>query len=903
MGVAGGRLWYRWMDDHMILFAIISWGLWSSVGAWTYHYGDQSELNWEDARRYCQTFYTDLVAIQNKEEIDHLNRFLPFYPSYYWIGIRKINNTWTWVGTQKPLTKDAENWALREPNNRRFNQDCVEIYIKRNREAGKWNDERCDKLKKALCYKVVKCRELDAVHRPLLMNCSHPLEEFSYRSSCGFSCSEGFEMSGPATSQCLASGSWTAEPPRCVAVQCQPLNIPAHGDLSCSHIHGEFQYQSNCNFKCTEGFLVSGAETTVCDASGKWSSLEPTCQVMKCPKIESPTRGTMDCVNPIGNFAYNSTCDFACEAGFQLNSSKILHCSATGQWTSHVPVCHAVQCRALGAPDYGNSTCLHLHGEFQYQSSCTFYCTEGFLLLGEEVTQCTASGEWTAPIPICQVTDCPKLTAPENGELNCLHPHGDFAYSSSCVFSCNTGFVRVGTEQLQCTAQGRWTEEPPICKAMQCPNLQSPMKGKMDCSHPIGEFAYQSTCAFACEPGFALAGAKATHCLAIGNWSTPLPTCQVIECPKLAAPENGELNCSHPHGDFAYSSSCAFSCNAGFVQVGTEPLHCTALGSWTEEPPFCEAIKCLALHKPNHGHLNCLHPRGNFAYGSSCNFSCNAGFQLVGSEMLYCMALGDWTEQVPHCKAVQCPVLEIPANGNRNCTHPYGRFAYYSNCIFSCNSGFELVGSEKLKCTDQGNWTGDKPICEATKCPVLHAPMNGQLSCSHPYGNFTYNSSCDFSCDMGFVRAGSEMLNCMALGKWTRSVPVCEAIKCPQLRNMDNMGINCSNPWGSFSYRSSCHFHCAEGYLLNGTSRMQCQPDGHWSAEMPLCQENSASRLTQVLLYTGGVTASVVALVVSGVLIALAIRRFSKREGRRKLLSHTSDLGAPGVFTNAAFDS
>lgn len=123
------------------------------VGAWTYHYGDKSELMWDEARNFCQTYFTDLVAIQNQDEITYLNTFLPFSSTYYWIGIRKINNIWTWVGTNRTLTKEAENWAKREPNNKGSNQDCVEIYIKRKSESGKWNDERCSRKKRALCYR------------------------------------------------------------------------------------------------------------------------------------------------------------------------------------------------------------------------------------------------------------------------------------------------------------------------------------------------------------------------------------------------------------------------------------------------------------------------------------------------------------------------------------------------------------------------------------------------------------------------------------------------------------------------------------------------------------------------------------------------------------------------------
>lgn len=121
------------------------------VAAWTYNYSSHA-YTWNVSRSFCQKYFTDLVAIQNKNEIAYLNDVIPFYRSYYWIGIRKINNNWTWVGTKKTLTKEAENWAENEPNNKKNNQDCVEIYIKSVSAPGKWNDEPCGRRKRALCY-------------------------------------------------------------------------------------------------------------------------------------------------------------------------------------------------------------------------------------------------------------------------------------------------------------------------------------------------------------------------------------------------------------------------------------------------------------------------------------------------------------------------------------------------------------------------------------------------------------------------------------------------------------------------------------------------------------------------------------------------------------------------------
>lgn len=37
-------------------------------------------------------------------------------------------------------------------------------------------------------------------------------------------------------------------------------------------------------------------------------------------------------------------------------------------------------------------------------------------------------------------------------------------YNSTCSFSCETGFVRIGSETLECTALGQWTGSPPLCE-------------------------------------------------------------------------------------------------------------------------------------------------------------------------------------------------------------------------------------------------------------------------------------------------------------------------------------------------------------------------------------------------------------------------------------------------------
>ncbi|XP_044122208.1 L-selectin isoform X2 [Neovison vison] len=221
------------------------------TNGWTYHYSEKP-MNWAKARRYCQENYTDLVAIQNKGEIEYLERTLPFINTYYWIGIRKVEGIWTWVGTNKSLTKEAENWGNGEPNNRKSKEDCVEIYIKRVKDAGKWNDDSCYKQKRALCY-TASCQP---------WSCSNHGEcvETINNSTC--SCDVGFYGS-----QCQ------------FVIQCEPLEAPDLGTIDCHHPLGNFSYSSRCTFNCSEGTELIGIEETTCGPSGNWSSQEPNCEV------------------------------------------------------------------------------------------------------------------------------------------------------------------------------------------------------------------------------------------------------------------------------------------------------------------------------------------------------------------------------------------------------------------------------------------------------------------------------------------------------------------------------------------------------------------------------------------------------------------------------------------------
>ncbi|KAM5144842.1 L-selectin-like [Callospermophilus lateralis] len=360
------------------IWTVLCWEFLAHHGTdcWTYHYSDQP-MNWESARKFCQERYTDLVAIQNKREIEYLEKTVPFNRFYYWIGIRKIGNIWTWVGTNKPLTKEAENWGPGEPNNRP-KEDCVEIYIKRMRYGGKWNDEACHKPKAALCY-TASCTP---------GSCSGHGECVETINNYTCNCDAGHY--GP---QCQ------------FVVQCEALEAPELGSMDCTHPLGTFSFSSQCTFKCSVGTKLLGDGKTRCGPLGKWSSPEPTCQVVQCEALEAPELGSMDCTHPLGAFSFGSQCAFNCSEGTKLLGDGKTRCGPLGNWSSPEPTCVVIQCEPLTAPDLGSMDCTHPLANFSFTSTCTFSCSEGTELIGEKRTVCGSSGIWSSPHPICQQSD------------------------------------------------------------------------------------------------------------------------------------------------------------------------------------------------------------------------------------------------------------------------------------------------------------------------------------------------------------------------------------------------------------------------------------------------------------------------------------------------------------------
>ncbi|XP_016351743.1 P-selectin [Sinocyclocheilus anshuiensis] len=846
-------LWAHRLFEYLVLITGIY-----NVKAWTYHYNIDINVDWTAARQWCQKHFTDMVAIQNQAEVEYLNRVLPFNQAYYWIGIRKIDDYWTWVGTKKRLDPEAANWAENEPNNKGSGQDCVEIYIKRRKETAKWNDERCSKKKATVCY---------------LASCSK--ESCSEHAEC-------VETIGNYRCQCHPGFMG----PRCEeVVQCWPIENPQQGFVNCDGVFGAFHFNSSCQFRCVTGFKLEGSQRLRCLASGHWDNALPICQAVQClPIIDAAGGWSMNCTHPLSINSFNSSCEFKCEEGFELKGSNTTWCDQTGQWTHKPPTCTVVTCNEILAPAKGHLTCADPLGKYSFRSTCNISCVEGHKLRGKATLSCLSDGNWSAPTPDCEVVKCDPLKPIPHGSLQCYDPVEKFAYGSTCWLKCDFGFVHNGTNFTHCTEQGNWSYIPPVCQAIQCsPLSDAPSYGSMTCTHPLSTNSYNSSCEFKCEEGFVLKGADSTHCDHTGHWTHSTPICTAVACDPLVTPAKSHLTCADPLEKFSFRSSCKATCEEGYKLRGETTLTCRSDGNWSAPTPACEVIRCDAPESVQHGFVHCQDHLGEFSYGSLCWLECGAGFTLKGSNSTYCTSQGKWSQEFPVCQAQQCSPLIDPSHGTVICTHPNGQFSFGTVCEVSCQAGFKLHGTPRMECLEMGKWTDAPPFCLAQQCPHLTAPENGWMNCSHPHSLFSYGSQCFLGCETGFEITGEPGIKCSASGNWSQEVPSCAAVRCEplSLSHLPELGsppsMNCSHPHGNFSFGSQCMFRCAKSHELNGTSQLICSSIGYWTNSPPSCVVKEMSVSAGILMYAAVGAASSAGLLLLGGLMFLLMRQFAKK--------------------------
>ena len=184
-------------------------------------------------------------------------------------------------------------------------------------------------------------------------------------------------------------------------------------------------------------------------------------------------------------------------------------------------------------------------------------------------------------------------------------------------------------------------------------------------------------------------------------------------CPTLLAPLNGEMECSHD--PVMVGSTCSFSCNEEYDLIGSSFRQCLTDTTWNGTDTDCRIKHCPQLSSPPN---TLLQSCGTSIY-TSCLFSCDTGYYLESGGITYTRSC-TITDSVPHwttpdtCRGIVCVIVKHNIN------------VYYIEST-ACNptpcvtGTCHITDSNTAQCVCPDGYTGEQ--CDTLRVTVSDLPL------------------------------------------------------------------------------------------------------------------------------------------------------------------------------------
>ncbi|XP_055918542.1 sushi, von Willebrand factor type A, EGF and pentraxin domain-containing protein 1-like, partial [Eupeodes corollae] len=225
----------------------------------------------------------------------------------------------------------------------------------------------------------------------------------------------------------------------------------------------------------------------------------------------------------INDTKMGSRVNLSCANGNSLIGASEIICLPSGNWSAPLPVCESIECGDINMHIENKSTPRVAVLSREVGGRASFSCSSGYGLRGPIESICLPTGEWALPFPTCVEVQCDDPGAPENG-----YAQGSAPYRAGDVvqLNCNPEFMMQGQPIIACQDSGRWSGGLPKC-VQACSYPGTVISGRMSSVkfyYTIGE-----SITFSCDVGLELRGATMVKCLKNGKWSNAIPTCISLE--------------------------------------------------------------------------------------------------------------------------------------------------------------------------------------------------------------------------------------------------------------------------------------------------------------------------------------------------------------------------------------
>ncbi|XP_075731468.1 sushi, von Willebrand factor type A, EGF and pentraxin domain-containing protein 1-like isoform X2 [Rhipicephalus microplus] len=253
--------------------------------------------------------------------------------------------------------------------------------------------------------------------------------------------------------QCLCIPGYEGNPGSnvpCKPVKCAKLSDPPGGS-TLPHPCGN-EFGNKCDFKCNEGYCPYSCNMTevlagklpwnsksevprVCRANKAWSGRQFFCDKVRCPALNAPPNGNMNCSS--NTFEFGTTCVVRCSVGHNLIGNPRLTCATNGMWIGQLPTCRVVTCRPLKKNKKMQVSPSRCQNEtMPYGSICKYTCKRGWRLVDpirktavDGFRKCLENGKWQGANQkiTCRDAEPPEImNCPGDIQVNNA-PHSPFS--------------------------------------------------------------------------------------------------------------------------------------------------------------------------------------------------------------------------------------------------------------------------------------------------------------------------------------------------------------------------------------------------------------------------------------------------------------------------------------------
>ncbi|XP_008426204.1 sushi, von Willebrand factor type A, EGF and pentraxin domain-containing protein 1 isoform X1 [Poecilia reticulata] len=655
---------------------------------------------------------------------------------------------------------------------------------------------------------IPRCVSILCNEPPALKDAVIVGENYEVGNKVHYVCKEGYTLIGPETRECLPTGQWTEGFLQCVPRSCGP---PPAVDHAVPHETHKL-FGDTASYYCTDGYTASNNSKMVCNAQGVWvppDGLEaPRCIANFCLRPPEVSHAILDSVNK-PKYASNTEVSYKCEEGFMLNITATLRCLLGGTWEpSPFEIgCVPVRCSKPESIDRG-----YVRGtNYSFGAVVAYSCETGYLIRGEKRRICKANGEWGGNLPTCVPVSCSSPPVLLNGYV---YVRTRYTFNNKVTYACNAGYKLVGGPERVCQANRQWSNnDPPTCVLLTCDPPPAVIHG-----HYKGStFRVGSKVDYFCDEGYELGGNPVSTCLKNGKWDQPNPPrCSPVKCPEPHLEESHLVLKSL----YSESGTVELSCEDGYILEGANVLRCTPSQEWNDTFPVCKEVFCGPPPEVTFGAPN--NTSHSFPFGSVITYTCIGGFTFRKEDSVSCLASSRWSAPYPECIPVECPQPVEISNGFVDVQG----LMYLSKALYSCRTGYNLVGDSTVLCGDRGAWIGGVPSCRPVECSIPKQIASGKVV----YTKLQYGHSATYSCHRGFRLRGPETLKCLADGEWDSEPPECTQISCTLPQPIENGFVEGQD----HSFGVTIFYSCFPGFQLVGQDHLTCEETG-WSSSVPMC--------------------------------------------------------------------